>query len=291
MAAPSFVNNEANSGIAADIDLQSGIIDSAGSYGVAGADQTQYLSSSIESLPNAQFPLAASGWYRVAVTGVLLVEADLHIEALLENSPGNISYPGTGSTIFLWGPQVEQHQTPDLTDYTPVGEIPAGAATRAPDNASQSLVQQGSKLPNFARGFSWIVSGITAPATSATQVAAELDDATANNVIALQRIASGHLQFRIVANGLAQTPIDLGALADNTAFRVGLNAGNHAFSATINGGLLVVSQGALPASITTARYGSDTTGDYWNGWLRQSELWAPVLLSNAQLRLLAAQTP
>jgi hypothetical protein len=287
----SFVNNETNSGIAANIDLQNGIITSAGSYGVTGSDQTAYLSSTIEELPNGQFPLGPSGWYRVAITGILLVEADVHIETFLATSPGNISYAGAGSTIFLWGPQVEQHQTPTLAAYAPVGEIPVGAGIRAADVAIQPLVNPQTPFPHLARGLSWVVSAITAPVTLATQVAAELDDGTSNNAITLERLANGHLQFRIVSNGLAQSSLDLGVVADATAFRVGLSARNHSFSATLNGASLVVKSDGMPASLTTIRYGSDTSGDYWDGWMRQSELWAPSLLSNTQLKTAAAQTP
>jgi hypothetical protein len=258
---------------------------------VSGSDQTSYLGSTIEALPNAQFPSAPTGWYRVSVTGAVIVEADVHIQPLLASSLGTISYAGTGSTIFIWGPQVEQHQTITLSDYIPVGEIPVGATTRAPDVATQPLVGHQLHLPNFAIGLSWVVSGITASGTWATQVAAELAGASANNSITLERTSNGHLRFLIVSRGITQATLDLGAVADSTAFRVGLNAGHGSFAATINGGPLVVGTGSMPANLTTARYGSDTLGDYWDGWLRESKLWAPALLSNAQLQVAAAQAP
>ena len=47
----------------------------------------------------------------------------------------------------------------------------------------------------------------------------------------------------------------------------------------------------MPAILTTARYGSDTSGNFWDGWLRQSTIWAPTRLSNARLRAAAAQAP
>jgi hypothetical protein len=287
----SFVNHEANSGISVDIDLQNGTIANGGTYGVSGNDQTSYLGSTIEALPNAQFPSAPTGWYRVSITGAVIVEADVHIQPLLASSLGTISYAGTGSTIFIWGPQVEQHQTPSLSDYIPVGEIPVGATTRAPDVATQPLVGPHFHLPNFATGLSWVVSGITASGTSATQVAAELDDASANNSIRLERSLNGRLQFLIVSGGITQATLDLGAVADSTAFRVGLNAGHRSFAASINGGPFVVGTGSMPARLTTARYGSDTFGNYWDGWLRESKLWAPALLSNAQLQVAVAQAP
>jgi hypothetical protein len=287
----SFVNGDTNSGISVDIDLQNGTIANGGSYGVSGTDQTSYLGSTIEALPNAQFPNAPSGWYRVSVTGVVIIEADVHLQSLLASSLGTISYTGVGSTIFIWGPQVEQHQIPTLSHYIAVGEIPRGAEGRAPDIATQPLVGDQLGLPNFAAGFSWVVSGITASGTWATQVAAELDDSSANNAITLERTSNGHLRFLVVSGGVKQATIDLWAVANNSAFRVGLNAGNNSFAATINGGPLVVRAGSMPASLTTARYGSDTSGDYWDGWLRESKIWAPARLSNAQLRVAAAQAP
>jgi hypothetical protein len=287
----SFVNGEANSGISADIDLQNGTIANGGTYGVSGSDQTSYISSSVEALPNTQFPNAASGWYRVSVTGIVIVEADLHIELLLEQSLGTNSYAGTGSTIFIWAPQVEQHQTPVLTDYIPVGEIPAGTVTRAPEAATQALAGSGPNLPNFVNGLSWVISGITAFGTAAApQVAAELDDGTSENAITLERLSNGHLEFVIVSGGSTEATLDLGPVANHTAYRVGLNASPHSFNATIGGGPLISGAGAMPATLTTARYGSDTLGDYWNGWLRESAIWAPAPLSNVQLQAAAAQT-
>src|SRR5262249_23980256 len=181
----SFVNNEVNSGIAVDIDLQKGAIANGGTFGVIGNDQTSYSGSSIEALPNVQFPNSPREWYRVSVTGTIIVEADVHIQMLLASSLGKISYAGTGSTIFIWGPQVEQHQTPQLSDYSPVGEIPVGATARAPEEAVQPLVGNQLNLPKFAAGLSWIVSGITAPGTAGTQVAVELDDASSSKPITL----------------------------------------------------------------------------------------------------------
>jgi hypothetical protein len=298
----SFVNGEVNSGISVDIDLQNGTIANGGTYGVTGSDQTTYLGSSIEALPNPQFPNAPAGWYRVSVTGTVIVEADVHLQSLLANSLGTISYIGTGSSIFIWGPQVEQHQTPTLSDYVPVGQISVGAATRAPEVATQPLIDHASRdrtereapsvevPPNFARGISWIVSGITAPGNSATQIAAELDDGSAHNRIVLQRTLDSHLQFLIVSGGVKQSTLDLGAVGNGTAFRAGFSAIDGLPIASLDGNPIVYGSGHLPARLTTVRYGSDTLGDYWNGWLRQSEIWC-FRMSNTQLRAAAAKAP
>jgi hypothetical protein len=280
----STVNGDVNSGISVDIDLQNGTIANGGTYGVAGTDQTTYLSSSIEAPPNAQFPGAPPGWYRVSVTGIVIIEADLHIQSLLANSLGNISYAGTGSTIFIWGPQVEQNQTATLSNYVAVGEIPLGATTRAPDVATQPLV------PIRSSGLSWVVSAITASAIAGTQVAAELDDGTGSNRITLQRASDGHLRFLIVSGGAEQATLDLGSVGSSVAFRAGVNAGHGSFAASLNGSPPVKTTGSLPASLTSVRYGSDMLGDYWNGWLRESEVWSPKL-SNPQLRNETAKAP
>jgi hypothetical protein len=287
----SHVNDEANSGISVDIDLLNGTIANGGTYGVTGSDQTSYLSSDVEALPNAEYPSAPAGWYRVSVTGIVIVEADVHIQPLLASSLGTISYAGTGSTIFIWGPQVEQHQTPTLSNYIPVGEIPLGETSRAPEIAIQPLVGGRLHLPNFASGLSWVLSGITASGVLGTQVVAELDDSSASNAITLERAPNGHLQFLIVSGGITQVTLDLGAVADRTPFRAGINAKGGSFAASINGGSLVADTGAMPARLTTARYGSDTSGDYWDGWVRESELWAPAILSNSRLQAATTRAP
>jgi HYR domain len=272
----SFVNGEVDSGVKVDADLDNGTIANGETFGVTGGDQTSYIGSDIEALPNAQFPDAPAGWYRLSVTGVIIVENTVYIEPYLASTLGIISYAGNNSSLFAWGPQVEQGAT--STDYVPVGTVPGGTTMRAPDLATQSL----SGLPNFANGLSWIFSGITAPGTSTTQVAAELDDGSPNNRITLERASNGHLQFVVVSGGAMQATLDMGAVANRTAFRVGLNAKSSSFAATINGGTFVTGTGSMPASLTTARYGSDTTGNYWDGWLRESKLWASQIRLRAQ---------
>lgn len=294
----SFVNGEVNSGISIDVDLEDGTIANGGIYGVTGSDQTTYLGSSIETLPNSQFPEAPSGWYRVSVTGIIIVEADVHIQSLVANGLGGIFYTGDGSSIFIWGPQVEQHETPTLSDYVQVGEIPVGTARRAPEIATQPLFDHPSiseassseVTASFPAGISWIVSGITAPGTAGTQVAAELDDGTAQNRIVLQRTTDGHLHFLIAAAGRTKATLDLGSVANSTAFRAGLSAIQGFAAASLNGSLIARAGCSLPASLTTARYGSDTGGDYWNGWLRQSEVWSSRM-SNTQLQTEAGRAP
>jgi hypothetical protein len=298
----SFVNGEVNSGISVDIDLENGTIANGGTYGVAGSDQTTYLGSSIEALPNSQFPDAPLGWYRISVTGIIIVEADVHIQSLVANALGSIFYTGTGSTIFIWGPQVEQHETPTLSGYVSVGEIPVGTTWRAPEIATQPLSDrpaQGRSIgeassseaaANLAAGISWIVSGITAPGIAGTQVAAELDDGAAQNRIVLQRTTDGHLQFLIAAAGRPEATLDLGALPNSTAFRAGLSAIHGFAAASLDGGSIVNAGCSLSASLTTARYGSDRLGDYWNGWLRQSEVWFSRMSDN-QLQTETSKAP
>jgi hypothetical protein len=298
----SFVNEEVNSGISVDIDLQTGTIANGGTYGVSGNDQTMYLGSSIEALPNSQFPNAPAGWYRASVTGRVIVEADVHLQSLLAKSLGTISYIGNGSSIYIWGPQLEQHQTGTLSDYVAVGQIAAGATTRAPEIVTQSLVDSParhrieSEPPslepplNFARGISWIVSAITASGNSGTQVAAELDDGSAHNRIVLQRTLDSHLEFLIVSADIKQSTLNLGPVPNNTTFRAGFSAIDGFATASLDGHSIVTAHDHLPTSLTTVRYGSDTLGEYWNGWLRQSEVWASRM-SNTQLQAEAAKAP
>jgi hypothetical protein len=155
----------------------------------------------------------------------------------------------------------------------------------------QPLVGNQLNLPSFAAAFSWIVSGITAPGVGGTQVAAELDDGSSKNAITLERASNGHLRFLIFSGGTAQANLDLGAVPNGTAFRARLNAPGSSFVATLDGSPLLMTTGSMPSQLTVARCGSDTTGDYWNGWLRESAFWAPTLLTNSQLQSASAQTP
>jgi hypothetical protein len=93
-----------------------------------------------------------------------------------------------------------------------------------------------------------------------------------------------------MSGGVEQANLDLGEVPSGAPFRVGLNASPGSFAASLQGGALVKAAGSLPMSLTMARYGSDTLGDYWNGWLRESEVWFPGL-SNAQLQAATGQLP
>jgi hypothetical protein len=104
---PTTVQN----GISAVVDLSTGAITQTG----AGTSAT-LTSSSITSVGN--------GWYRVSITGSSVAGFNRAEVGLAPAATGNtfstsqrIAYIGTGTSIFLWGAQLEQRSS--MTAYTP----------------------------------------------------------------------------------------------------------------------------------------------------------------------------
>ena len=125
------------SGISAVVDLSAGTI----SQTDTGTSAT-FTSSSITSV--------GSGWYRVVITGSSIAGFNRAEFAQAPAATGNvfstsqrISYTGTGTTIFVWGAQLEQRSavtaytpttTQTITNYIPVLETAASGVARFDHN-------------------------------------------------------------------------------------------------------------------------------------------------------------
>jgi hypothetical protein len=124
-------------GIAAVIDLSAGTI----SETDTGTSAT-LTSSSITSI--------GSGWYRVVITGSSVAGFNRAEVGLAPAGTGNtfsntqrISYTGTGTSIFVWGAQLEQRSavtaytpttTQPITNYIPVLQTAASGVARFDHN-------------------------------------------------------------------------------------------------------------------------------------------------------------
>jgi len=127
----------AENGISAVVDLSAGTISQTDS----GTSAT-FTSSSITSVGN--------GWYRVVITGSSVAGFNRAEVALAPAGTGNtfsssqrISYTGTGTSILLWGAQLEQRSavtaytattTQTITNYIPVLQTAASGVARFDHN-------------------------------------------------------------------------------------------------------------------------------------------------------------
>jgi hypothetical protein len=158
----------------------------------------------------------------------------------------------------------------------------SAAATRAADGVTTAMA-------GTSEG-AVVVYARTAPGIGATNQALWCwDDGTNQNRLLLYRRTSDRL---IVAEvnvaSVNQAPINLGAVADDTAFKVGLSWKANDFVALLNGGTPVTdASGSVPAGLTTVRHGATTGGVQWNGAIQREAIF-PAYRSAAQLQALTA---
>jgi hypothetical protein len=192
---------------------------------------------------------------------------------LLDNS-GNFSYTGNGTSgVFVWGAQIEAGAFP--TSYIPTV---ASQVTRTADVASMT----GSNFSSwYSAGAGGIVARVLPSTVSGTRPALQLDDATANEVIAL-RGNTTNPELVIVDGGSPQAQIDAGTIAANTAYNLGAAWNTDNCAAAVNGGAAVTDTSATIPTVTQARLGSDGT-NYLNGNIQTLRYW-PQRIINAEVQ-------
>lgn len=129
--------------------------------------------------------------------------------------------------------------------------------------------------------------GRAVPSTvSGTRPLMQLDDGTADNIIAL-RGNTTNPELYIKAGGADQAQIDAGTIAANTAYRLAGAWAADACAASINSGAPVLDSAATIPAVTQARLGSDGT-NYLNGHLQSIEYYGEQV-TPAELQVLSSQ--
>lgn len=131
-----------------------------------------------------------------------------------------------------------------------------------------------------------VLEGITA-AGSGTLVFAQFDDGTEDERIRIERNASNEIHCIVTDGGVAQCDLNLGAVANSTAFKVAFAWKANDFAASLNGAAVVTDvSGTLP-TVTTLRIGSGVTGN-WGATIKKTKHLPRERASNAELQALAA---
>lgn len=178
----------------------------------------------------------------------------------------------SSGTFLVWGLQLEQGTF--QTSYIPTT---SSSVTRNADVATIT----GTAFSGFWRSGPGSILVRALPSTvSGTRPLVQVDDATADNIIAL-RGNTTNPELYIRAGGSDQATIDAGTISA-AAYRLAgaWQAGSAA--ASLNSGLAVNGAPASIPAVTQMRLGSDGT-NYLNGHLQAVEYW-PLRLSNASLQ-------
>jgi hypothetical protein len=213
-----------------------------------------------------------NGWFRVTLTQTATSSvATNKIQLVLQLA----SYTGDGvSGMHLWGAQVEAGAF--ATSYIP--NLASGTTTRNADVATMT----GTNFSDWYNAGSGGVVARALPSTvSGTRPALQFDDATANEVIALQGNTTNP-ELVIVDGGSPQAQIDAGTIAANTAYNLGAAWNTDNCAAAVNGNATVTDNTATIPTVTQARLGSDGT-NYLNGHIQTIRYW-PQRIINAEVQ-------
>ena len=239
---------------------------SSGTSGTAGTNAT------------AKITPYANGFYRISLTstatatgsGTAALIAFCNNNASAARAPNYVD--SSASNVYIWGAQLEVGAF--ATSYIPTTTT---ALTRSADVSTIT----GTAFSGFWRSGPGSTLARALPSTvSGTRPLVQVDDATADNIIAL-RGNTTNPELYIRAGGADQATIDAGTISA-AAYRLAgaWQAGSAA--ASLNSGLAVNGAPASIPAATQMRLGSDGT-NYLNGHLQAVEYW-PLRLSNASLQ-------
>lgn len=144
-----------------------------------------------------------------------------------------------------------------------------------------------SAFPWSATAGTLLLTGTT-PGGAGTQVIAQVDDGTENNRFRIVLDSSNNVRFIVTTSSVEVCNLNLGTVANSTAFKVAAAWAANDFAASLNGGAVGTdSSGSLP-TVTSLKIGkSSTSGEEWGGYVgKLMEL--PVRKPNADLQTMSA---
>lgn len=250
----------------ANVDLQAGTVNFLGAFGGAVSG-----SASIEAW--------GSGWYRVAITGVLAANVTLAGIDFYCHNGSTTSYAGTpGNGFYVWGAQFEAGAF--ATSYIPTT---SAAVTR---NADLVTLPLGTYF-NAAAGTMLVEAEKRAlPPSGRYPFAACLNDGTFNNYISLATNASGNHRGTIQAGGVVQWDIDEGGVfAGGTIEQWAVAWASNDGAGSANGGAPVTTNTLSVPSVTRLELGNiaGSSTNLWNGHIFHVKYFA-FRMSNSELR-------
>jgi hypothetical protein len=233
----------------------------------------------------ASITAVGSGWYRCTVTATATVTASTPIFFGLITSATAVRaelYAGTGSSLYVWGAQLEAASF--ATSYIPTV---ASTVTRSADNASMTGTNFSSWF-NATQGT--LISTFSSFATgSGSRIVAELNDGTSNNRYTQVHTPTGSDRFLTFSGGSAVvTTLDYTAVGVNVVGRWAAAYAVGNYGASLNGATALTSNyGFLVSGINTLAIGNTGGSTLLNGHI-QSIAYYNTRLTNTELQTLTA---
>lgn len=184
--------------------------------------------------------------------------------------------PNTGQVVYFDGLQAE------------LGTFPSSAIATAAASVARSadaITLATSAIPFSATIGTLMFEGHT-PLGSGTQVLWQCDDGSENERFRLLRNSSNEIRFVVTDGGVAQCDLNLGTVANNTAFKAAISWAANDFVGSLNGATAVTDTGGTLPTVTTMRLGSSFTGEQSFAHCKRL-MYLPLNKSAAQIEALA----
>jgi hypothetical protein len=266
-----YDNTTANHYVTAVFDLSDSAAVQASQTSVGGSSGT-ITRTRIEHYDN--------GWKRLVLSGSgITVAANYSVSVFSAAAPtgntfnsfGAPTYAGSGSTVVIYGAQVEANDTPSSYIATTTA-----AATRQADDITVPYASIAALLPECLVFAEWEIAHLTA---SANNTVLAVDGGNTNNqiLIAADLGAGGGLSgkpyLRVRSGGTTVASFNLSSWptqGNGTISRAAIGAKLDNYNGAVDGTLAGEDvSGAMPASLSNVRVGRASNGNWLNGWVRR----------------------
>ena len=254
----------------AEVDLTNGTITKTGG-----------TSATIEDVDN--------DWYRCSITGTL-ANTSTFIYVYMTDS-GNISYIGSGDTIFIWGAQLEEQSQP--TSYIPTS---GATATRSADvyttatktRSADVCYIDGTAFTDFynqEQGTTF-VNAMCEADSGASRFIYEFSNGTSSERMYGFLTSSDEISNNVISSGSAQAPFTGSAVTLGTFFQTAYRYNTNSFNQVTDGTALTPDTSGNVSTTDRIYIGAtDTPSAFFNGYIKKFIYFPRALSDNELIKL------
>ncbi len=199
------------------------------------------------------------GWYIISITGQLANNVTgATIELHNQTADGDATEEATNSVLW-WAAGLEPGAF--ATSYVPVTTV--GVERTADVNSADIASQLGSENTVVVAARTGYGPGVVV----------QIDDGTENERYRIERNSSDEIHVIVTDGGVDVADLNLGAVANQTDFKVAARFAANNIAASLDGAAVVKDTSAALPTVDTLRHGMDTTGNEWGSTIKRSDLY------------------
>ncbi len=226
----------------------------------AGAVGTNQTFGSGATLIAASVQSIGGGWYRIFLTGQLASGATTTIVEIHNQTADGSGTEEATNSAWWWGANLVPGR---LSSYIPAT---TGKVTRTAEAVSATVTSLLGSANTMV---------IAARTGYGAGVVWQIDDGTENERYRIERNSSNELRLFVTDGGSEQvgaSGLNLGTVADDIDFKLAIRLAANDFASSLDGAAVVTdTSGTLP-TVTTSRFGIDTSGDEWNSTIKWGKM-------------------